>query len=97
VRAGRFRLSVGTTFDSLVTTTAAAELSRRRCEHCREALADWVCTKCSCLYCQRCELRVHHEMQRSGARREELEESKGDGRPHQEYIAPVNGTSAASR
>lgn len=69
-----------------------SELQRRRCDACRTALADCVCRKCARLLCGRCELDVHHEMESGGARREELEESKGDGRPHQEYLAVVNGT-----
>lgn len=63
------------------------ELQRPHCDHCREALATWECERCNQRFCQDCELVIHHRLEKLAMKHEE---SKGDGRPHQEFLRSIN-------
>jgi hypothetical protein len=67
---------------------ASADLQRPHCDQCRVAIADYECQRCVQRFCKPCELVVHHRLEALALKHEE---SKGDGRPHQEFLKLISG------
>ncbi|KAG7396662.1 hypothetical protein PHYBOEH_001946 [Phytophthora boehmeriae] len=72
---------------SFASFSEPSELRRLRCDNCREALADVECQRCVQRFCASCELLIHHRLEALALKHEE---SKGDGRPHQEFLKSIN-------
>ncbi|KAE8884090.1 hypothetical protein PF005_g23357 [Phytophthora fragariae] len=68
---------------SFASVQEPAQLQRPHCDQCRVAIADYECQRCVQHFCRQCELDVHHRL---AALAMKHEESKGDGRPHQEFL-----------
>ncbi|KAK1947728.1 hypothetical protein P3T76_000018 [Phytophthora citrophthora] len=68
---------------SFASVLEPAQLQRPHCDHCRIAIADYKCERCIQRFCRQCELDVHHRL---GDLALKSEESKSDGRPHQESL-----------
>uniref|UniRef100_M4C414 B box-type domain-containing protein n=1 Tax=Hyaloperonospora arabidopsidis (strain Emoy2) TaxID=559515 RepID=M4C414_HYAAE len=60
-----------------------APLQRPHCDQCLVAIADYECERCDQRFCRQCELTIHHRLEDLALKREE---SKSDGRPHQEFL-----------
>ncbi|CAI5709150.1 unnamed protein product [Hyaloperonospora brassicae] len=60
-----------------------APLQRPHCNQCLVAIADYECERCDQRFCRQCELKIHHRLEDLALKREE---SKSDGRPHQECL-----------
>lgn len=65
-----------------------AELQRPHCDQCRVSIADYECQRCVQRFCRQCELDIHHRLEALALKREE---SKGDSRPHQEFLKWISG------
>ncbi|ETL32066.1 hypothetical protein PPTG_04849 [Phytophthora nicotianae INRA-310] len=59
------------------------QLQRPHCDQCRIAIADYDCQRCNQRFCRQCELVIHHRLAVLAIKHEE---SKSDGRPHQEFL-----------
>ncbi|CAI5712804.1 unnamed protein product [Peronospora effusa] len=68
---------------SFASVVEPAQLQRPHCDQCIVAIADYECLRCVQRFCRQCELVVHHRL---GELAMKHEESKGDGRPHQEFL-----------
>ncbi|RMX67075.1 hypothetical protein DD238_001084 [Peronospora effusa] len=73
---------------SFASVVEPAQLQRPRCDQCIVAIADYECLRCVQRFCRQCELVVHHRL---GELAMKHEESKGDGRPHQEFLKWISG------
>uniref|UniRef100_A0AAV1UK07 B box-type domain-containing protein n=1 Tax=Peronospora matthiolae TaxID=2874970 RepID=A0AAV1UK07_9STRA len=60
-----------------------APLQRPHCDQCLVAIADYECERCDQRFCRQCELTIHHRLEDLALK---CEESKSDGRPHQEFL-----------
>ncbi|CEG44577.1 hypothetical protein L917_15104 [Plasmopara halstedii] len=60
-----------------------AQLQRPHCDQCRIIIADYECHRCVQRFCRQCELVIHHRLAELAVKHEE---SKSDGRPHQEFL-----------
>ncbi|EGZ05787.1 hypothetical protein PHYSODRAFT_532615 [Phytophthora sojae] len=68
---------------SFASVQEPAQLQRPHCDQCRVSIADYECQRCVQRFCRQCELDIHHRLEALALKREE---SKGDGRPHQEFL-----------
>ncbi|UIZ27108.1 hypothetical protein KXD40_001613 [Peronospora effusa] len=73
---------------SFASVVEPAQLQRPHCDQCIVAIADYECLRCVQRFCRQCELVVHHRL---GELAMKHEESKGDGRPHQEFLKWISG------
>ncbi|OWZ15323.1 hypothetical protein PHMEG_00011058 [Phytophthora megakarya] len=68
---------------SFASVTEPDQLQRLHCDQCHVAIADYECERCVQRFCRQCELVIHHRLAELAVKREE---SKSDGRPHQEFL-----------
>ncbi|KAG2767951.1 hypothetical protein JG687_00000500 [Phytophthora cactorum] len=68
---------------SFASVLEPAQLQRPHCDQCRIAIADYECQRCVQRFCRQCELVIHHRLAELVIK---YEESKSDGRPHQEFL-----------
>ncbi|KAI9908063.1 hypothetical protein PsorP6_003539 [Peronosclerospora sorghi] len=63
-------------------------LQRPHCDQSFVAIADYECQRCIQRFCKPCQLIIHHRLVEMALKNEE---SKGDGRPHQEFLKWISG------
>ncbi|KAF4141777.1 hypothetical protein GN958_ATG09022, partial [Phytophthora infestans] len=68
---------------TLASVQEPAQLQRPHCDQCHIAIADYECQRCIQRFCRQCELVIHHRLAEMAIKHEE---SKSDGRPHQEFL-----------
>ncbi|CAI5734109.1 unnamed protein product [Peronospora destructor] len=68
---------------SFASVVEPAQLQRPHCDQCLVAIADYECLRCIQRFCSKCELIIHHRLEKIAIKHEE---SKSDGRPHLEFL-----------
>ncbi|KAG7383105.1 hypothetical protein PHYPSEUDO_004027 [Phytophthora pseudosyringae] len=73
---------------SFASVPEIAQLQRPHCDQCRVVIADYECQRCVQRFCRQCEIVIHHRLAELAVKHEE---SKSDGRPHQEFLTWISG------